>query len=364
MNILFHNEPTTRDAPSFRPSLPGGNLFVRSLTARAIAAMKRHSGLTPLDVAEQLWPSDKMVAQVLAPMPSSFTRAASAPAMTSVVGWAAELSQRVVSDAIEALGPASAGAEILKQCLVLNWNGAGSISAPGFVAEFGNAGWVAEGQPIPVRQLAANPAILTPHKLGAIAVLTREMMESSNAEFLIGDALVKAAGRMLDEVLFDANPEDAARPKGLRNGIAATTPSASTDPFAAVAEDVVALVNVLAPVAGNGPYILVTSPGRAAGMKMRFIGETDITVIGSSAVINDVLAIAPGALVCALSPEPEVETANSATLHMDTAPTAVGSAAPHRSLYQTDSIAVKVRWPVSWVLRDPRGFAWMTPTWK
>jgi hypothetical protein len=33
-------------------------------------------------------------------------------------------------------------------------------------------------------------------------------------------------------------------------------------------------------------------------------------------------------------------------------------------LFQTDSIALKMRWPVTWALRDPRGVAWTTPNWK
>jgi hypothetical protein len=40
------------------------------------------------------------------------------------------------------------------------------------------------------------------------------------------------------------------------------------------------------------------------------------------------------------------------------------AAAPARSTWQTDSVAVKVRWPATWALRDPRGFAWLTPAWK
>jgi len=336
-----------RDLP-----LPAGNLFCRLITARALAEL-RHT--TTVSEAMRMWPSDRLV-----------ERAAVAPAMTTVTGWAAELAQRVVSDALEALGPASAAAELLKRGLVLSFNGTGAISAPGFVAEFGNAGWVAEGQPIPVRQLTATPALLTPHKLAAISVLTREMIESSNAEQLIGDTLMRGAGRMVDEVLFDANPGDAARPAGLRNGVAATTPSNNADFTEAVFEDFAALINKLAPVGGNGPYAIVASPGRAALMAARLRGDVgNLIILGSSAVINDVLAIAPAALVAALSPEPEIETSKAATLHMeDTSPQAVGTASPHRSMFQIDSIALKMRWPVTWALRDPRGFAWMTPVWK
>jgi len=308
-----------------------------------------------------MWPSDRVLDELL-------EKAAVAPAMTSVAGWAAELAVRVVHDAIEALGPASAGAELLKRGLVLAFDGAGLVSVPGFVAEFGNAGWVAEGQPIPVRQLASTAAILNPHKLAAIAVLSREMTESSNAEALVTDALVRAAGRMLDEVLFDANPEDAARPKGLRNGVAALTPSNNANSSEAFYEDLGALFGSLAPVGGNGPYVLVMSPGRAMMFNARGHGSmpaTNVVVLGSSAVVNDVLAVAPAALVAALSPEPEVEASKAAQIVMDTAPGAAGVAGPvNKSMFQSDAVAVKVRWPVTWALRDPRGFAWMTPTWK
>jgi hypothetical protein len=339
-----------------REPVVGGNLFTRSLTARTLASLRRSEAP---DVAAELWPNDRSLEHLL-------TRAASNPAMTTVNGWAAELAQRYVSDVIEALGPASAAAQILRKCLVLNFDGYGSVSAPGFVAEYGNGGFVAEGQPIPVRQLAATPAVMNPDKLASIAVLTREMMESSNAEACISDALVKAAGRMMDEVLFDANPADNTRPAGLRHGVAALPASASGDGYEAAFEDVAALINSLAPVGGNGPYILVGAPGRAVMLGARFIerSDVDLSIFGSSAVINDLLAIAPAVLVAAISAEPEIETVNAATLVMDTGPGAAGTMGAERGLFQTDSVAIKVRWPVSWALRDPRGFAWMTPTWK
>jgi hypothetical protein len=337
--------------------LSSGNSFVRAVTARAIA---RISYETPREVAARMWPSDRVTNEFLA-------RAASTPAMTTVTGWAAELAHRVVHDALEALGPAAAATEIFRRGLVLSFDGAAQISAPGFVASAANAGFVAEGDPIPVRQFADTAALLQAYKLASIAVLSREMIESSNAEALIGDVLSRAAGAALDVALLDANPATAARPAGLRNGISLTTASVNTDPFAAVAEDLAALINVTAPVGGNGPYVLVASPGRAVGMAMRFISEAaNVTVVGSSALTNDIIVIAPGALVAAFELQPDIETSKAASLHMDTAPIAVGPAAAssHRSLFQTDSLALKVRWPVSWILRDPRGVAWTTPVWK
>lgn len=338
--------PLRRDPPA---PLRAGNTFLRFLAARVIAKI---DGYPVADVIAERWPSDLVL------------RATVAPAMTSVAGWAAELAQTLVYDALTALGPKSAGAALLREGLVLSFDGAGAISAPGFVASAANAGFVAEGQPIPVRQLAGPPAQLLPHKIASIAVLTREMVESSNAEQLIGDALVGSAGPALDAVLFDSTAANATRPAGLRTGIAALTPSNNATSFEAVHEDVVALVNAVAPVAGNAPVVIIGSLGRAAVSGIR-LGDTDrIIFMSSTGVGNDLIAVAPGALVAALSPEPMIESSKSATLVMDTAPGAAGTMGPERSVFQTDSLALKLRWPVTWALRDARGVAWLTPAWK
>jgi hypothetical protein len=89
-----------------------------------------------------------------------------------------------------------------------------------------------------------------------------------------------------------------------------------------------------------------------------------LVFLGSSAAGANLYAIAPMALAAVLSPSPEVEPSNAATLVMDTAPVAPDQTQITKSMFQTDSMAIKVRWPISWALRDPRGFAWLTPTWK
>jgi hypothetical protein len=336
-------------------SLPAGNLFTRTLTAKAIASLQRRRAE---DVIAEMWPSDLVL------------RATSAPAMTNVTGWAAELAQKRVVDTLDALGASSGAADVMKRCLVLDWDGAGVISAPGFVANGANSGFVAEGNPIPVRQLNAAAAQLTPTKLATIAVLSREQIESSNAERLIGDALISSSGLALDAVFFGSAAATAAAPAGIRNGIAALTPSASADVFGAFFEDIASLLNAVGVVGGKGPFFIVSSIGRTASASARYgsikAEGTNATIIpiASSAVGNDVIAIAPNALVAALSADADVETANAATLVMDTAPVAPNTTQVTKSMFQTDSIALKVRWPVTWALRNPAAVAWLTPLWK
>ena len=336
-----------------------GNSFVRLLTARTVAKVRK---VPAADVAALLWPNDKVIERLV-------TRAVAPPAMTTVTGWAAELAQTVIRDALEALGAVSAGAQMLSSCLVLTFDGAGVISAPGFVADANHGGFVAEGNPIPVRQFAAEATTLQPHKLASIGVLTREMIESSNAEQMIGDVLTRSAGLALDAVLFGSAAATAAAPAGLRNGISTLTASTSTELYEAFFQDVAVLINAVSAVGNVGPYAMIASPGRAAQMLMRFVNEMpNLFVYGSTAVGNDLIAVACPGIVAALDPEPEIETSNAAALHMQDTPAALVtspgvSATPVRSLYQTDSIAVKVRWPVTWALRDPRAVAWLTPTW-
>lgn len=351
MNI----ELRPKDQPSFarhEPPLQPGNLFTRIATAYALAHVHR---TRPVELAHSMWPDDRGLHDLL-------QRGASAPAMTTVSGWAMELARRVVADTLAALTPQSAAAELFQLGLSLSLDGAGIISVPGFAApNSGNtSAFVAEGQPIPVFQANATPAELGPHKVAGICVLTREMIESSNAEKLVGDVMIRSVGRTVDEVLFDANPGDAARPRGLRYGVAASTPSTATGPGEAFFQDLGTLAAAVGVVAGNSPIAYIVSPARAVGMRMR--AGPNVTVLASNAVINDVLAVATAALASAVGSDPEIEGAKAATLHMDSAPQAVGSAGPARSLWQTDAVGLKVRWPVSWALRDPRGFAWMTPT--
>jgi hypothetical protein len=341
--------------------LPPGNLFTRLLTAKTLATLKR---CKMLDVAQVMWPNDKTLQAVI------LLRAASAPAMTSVAGWAAEIAEKVVADAVTVLSAATSAVEVMQGGLVVGWDRHGAIMVPSLAASAGSGGFVAEGSPIPVRQFVTSATQINPYKAASISVLSREMMESSNAEVLISDALVKSAAMAIDVAFFGSAAATAAQPAGIRNGISTSTASVSTDPFGAFFEDMATLLNSVGPVGGRGPFFIISSIGRLASASGRYgslkAGGTDAMIIplASPAVGADIVVIAPQALAAAISVDPEIETVNAAALIMDTAPGPIGTMAPERSVWQTDSIAVKVRWPVSWVLRDPRGVAWLTPAWK
>jgi|SRR5262245_3675923 len=202
-----------------------GRLALRSIARAGLVAAhgQYESNPRPAEMARRAFPEDRLAASLL-------TRAASTPATTTGTGWAKELAPALIADMLAALAPTSAGAALLDQALQLSFGGHGHISLPAFVASASAAAFVAQGAPIPVRQLAVNAPIsfLEPRKLAAIAVLTREMTTSSNAQTLVTDCLTRAIGLKLDQVLFGGGADDGAQPAGLRQGI--TGLSASTKP--------------------------------------------------------------------------------------------------------------------------------------
>jgi hypothetical protein len=211
--------------------------------------------------------------------------------------------------------------------------------------------------------------ILTPDKLAVICVLSSEMIQGSNAENLVRDALSRSAALALDTALLDADASTTARPAGLRYGISALTASALTDRTEAMLADIATLAGAVAPVAGNAPIVLVANPVRAMMLRLRAPRELPVSVLASSAVAaGDLIAVAPPALVSAVGP-PQILASRETTLHMHDAPTAISTAgspnvvsAPVRSLWQTDCVALRLLLVASWGLRDPRGLAWLTAT--
>jgi hypothetical protein len=156
------------------------DLSMRSLSRAAIAVAQRayDGGMTPSikspdDFLRQRgWEGDR-VAGLL-------TKAASAPAMTTTAGWAAELAT-VAMSYLASLRPMSAAAQLLAQCLQISLDGVAQVKLPAIDA--GSANFVAQGAPIRVLKMvtSAGPTI-SMHKLASICELSREMMESGNAE--------------------------------------------------------------------------------------------------------------------------------------------------------------------------------------
>jgi hypothetical protein len=329
----------------------GAQTFVRAVAARVMTEIeKSHVG----EITRQYWRDDRDT--------DLLVRAASNPATISGAGWANSLASTALSDFISSMGPASAGSTLLASGMQLEFNGATAIMVPGFIAAAGNVGFVGEAAPIPVRMFSSAGPTIDPRKFAVITTFTREIFNHStpSIERLVKAVLTESVGLSLDLALFDATAGDAVRPPGLRNGIAGLTPSAATNNAEAMA-----VATAVAPIAGNTPLVFVAAPAQAVALGLWAPNQFKYRVLASSGLsAGTVMAIAPNAVVSAMDPVPRFEISRDATIHMDTSPAqfATGGvvAAPLRSLFQTDSIGLRLIMEVSWGLRNPAGLAWMS----
>lgn len=313
------------------------------------------------------------------------TKAATAPATTTTSGWASQLVQTANADFMDALLPASIYPELSARGLRLTFGRNGAISIPTRSATPTIAGsFVAEGAPIPVRQGAFTSQSLTPKKMAVISTFTREIAEHSvpAIEGLIRDAIQQDTAVAIDSVLLDASAATSIRPAGLRSGVAAVT-AATGGGITALTADAKALVSALI-AATNGNVrapVWIMNPAQALSIALTGNAGGDFVfadainggsflgypVIQSPTVTAGMLILVDAAdFVSVTGDEPLFAVSDQATLHMeDTAPAQIGAAgsppvvaAPVRSLFQTDSIGIRMILPMNWALRRTGVLAW------
>jgi HK97 family phage prohead protease/HK97 family phage major capsid protein len=311
-------------------------------------------------------------------------RAASAPAMTTVVGWAAELVQTLYADFMELLMPKSVYPRLSSYGLSLSFGRAGKISIPTRSRTPTIAGsFVGEGMPIPVRQGAFTAQIMVPKKMGVITTWTREIDEHSipAIEGLLRNAISEDTAISLDAVLLDANAATAVRPAGILNGVASIPPTAIGAPpsaFNAIVQDLKNITGALMTATQghirNMVFLmnpqqvlsasLIAMPGAGVFPFKDEIATGKLLsypIIDSGTVpLGTVIALDAADFVSVGGEAPRFEISDQATLHMeDTAPTGIDGATPVRSLWQTDSLALRLILPINWTLRRPGMVAWV-----
>lgn len=343
---MNHMEPMPfrKPAASEPPSLTS---LTRAVIARAAAVLD--GGIRAADYAATAWPSDQGVPLVL--------RAAVTPTLMSATALVP-----VTQQFVEALGPLTAGGALVNAGISLTSFGRGLVVVPGFAP--GESSFVAEGAPIPVKQFVSSGPTLSPYKLATIVTLSAELLDQSNAEALVRAALTESVALGLDRVLFSASAAVAGKqPAGLLNGIAGLTPTAGGGAaMDAMASDIAKLLVAIGPMAGAG-YFIAASPGQAAALQFRLGARVPNVMASAALAAGTVIAIAPRAFVSIME-TPRIEASIEALVHHDDAPADIATAgvvaAPTRSLYQTNSVGLRMITPVSWGLRAPGAVAWMS----
>jgi hypothetical protein len=342
--------------PAPRPADLGLRRQIAQPLCRAVLAHAHASyqpDRDPVRIARQMWPGDREALRIV-------TRAATAAASTTTAGWSAELGQHVISELLLSLGPISAGSELLRRSTMLSLDRHQSVQVPALVASATLASFVSEGAPIPIRQLDTSKSVkLEPRKLATGFVLTREIIQSSNAVALVGLVIRNSLSLSLDAVLFSTTAGTAAAPPGLLAGITPLT--AATAGVDALTADIGALAGAVAPI-GALDLIFVASPAEATKILLNAGPRFTFPVLASAALpAKTVACFAPVAVVAVADPNPEIEESRNALTELNTTPSdpALPSGTPLRSMFQIDSSAVRLTLGVDWGLLNPSGAAFV-----
>ena len=211
-----------------------------------------------------------------------------------------------------------------------------------------------------------------PYKLAVISTFTEEMAAYSTPQIeqVIRQAMADDTSTSLDSYLIDDVAASAIRPAGLLVGATPVTPNTTeSDPLAMAAD----LKNLAAAIVANGggrDIVFLMNPVQAMGIGLAqatdgtFITVPDQltrAVISSQTVpVDTVIAVDAADFATATGDMPKYSVSDQATIHEeDTTPLplatgAQGSAvvaSPIRSLWQTDSIGVRMVLDVSWAMR-------------
>ena len=307
-----------------------------------------------------------------------------APAMTSVSGWAQELAQTTYAAMMPLLMPNAILTRLAARGLSLSFGANGRIVIPTRSRTPSLAGsFVGEGAPIPVRQGAFTSQTLTPKKMAVITTWTREMdIHSIPAiEGILRQAIQEDTQAAVDAILIDANAATTIRPAGLLNGVSATT-ATSGGGLAAFVGDLVALINAISVNTYGNVRNLVLIANQTDMLRASLLSAANtgifpfrdeigrgtvagIPIIDSQTVTAKTMILVDAAdFVVVGGDAPRMDISDQATLHMeDTTPLELVAspstvAAPQRSLFQTDSLALRMVLPLNWVQRRTGTIAW------
>jgi hypothetical protein len=326
---------------------------------RAVAAtvMSKGAGRTPAAaLVRRAWPDDDGA--------DLLVKAASAPASMGVPSWAGVLSIAQHANLLNLLAPASAGAALLGRCIRLEWPaGVNSLSIPAIDSAPTKVPWMVEGSALGVQMFTTSLSVpLTPAKLAVLVVLSDEVLSYStpSAETLVRLALSESLGLAIDTALLSSTAATASTPAGLFAGVAPLTASTSTIASEAMVEDIANVVAAVSTVAGNSPVVLLCALKQAAALKARLdVGQFDVLACPTLAP-GTCLAVATNGLVSISDDVPEFSVSNESSLHMDSAAQPIGSAAPAKTMFQTQCVAIRLKMRATWILRDPRAVALIT----
>jgi hypothetical protein len=208
-------------------------------------------------------------------------------------------------------------------------------------------------------------------------------------EGLLRNAIQEDTAAAIDAVLLDATVASAIRPAGLRWYSAGLTPTpigAPANPFNALVTDLKNLTGAIL-TATNGNIrnmVFIMNPQQA--LSIGFIQPPNPSglfpfrdeinagringkplILSGTVPLGTVICLDAADFVSVTGDNPRFEISDQATLHMeDTNPAHLGTvgtpnsfAAPAMSMFQTDSMALRLVLPMNWIVRRTGVVSWV-----
>lgn len=266
------------------------------------------------------------------------------------------LVQEAVADFLIGLAPLSAAARVMQRGMSISLRpGYDAVALP-YLAGRAALAWVGENDPIPVINKLLSAAQVGPlKKFAGIAVFSRELADTASGQAIFERLLREDAANALDDAVFGTQSGTDDRAAGLLHGV--TPLAAATGGFVGAMEaDMIALAAAIT-TAGAQSVVFVTTPKLAASVMVRKPELAGMVWPAIGMPEGRVVAIDPGAFVFA-SGDVDIQASANAALHMDSAPGHLSTAgtpntiaAPVRSMYQHDLIALRVILDISFAMR-------------
>lgn len=343
-----------------------GQNYTRIVIAKTLARLE---GVSAVGIAQKRWGKSN-------PLLVDVVRAAVAGGGTDSGEWGAELAaadSRYTGDFVDYLY----GSSVFDR-LPLR-------TVPGNVTIKGQDGaatgyWVGQSKSIPVSKADFYDVTLTDLQVAALAVVSKKLLREAtpDAEMLVRDALVWASIKRVDETFLSAAAAaSGVSPPGILNGLSALS-SNGTDGDALRA-DIRALraTFIAAKNAGGLQFVMNPALADAIGLLTNALGQDEFPNIGAEGgdlrrtpVVtgdhvnanhlillkpSDIWKIGDRGVEVSLSTEAAIEMDNSPSGASDT-PTANASMV---SMFQTESVALKVVRPLSYAKRRASAVAYI-----
>jgi hypothetical protein len=323
-----------------------------SSIVRAIGLMGRRTiGITTV---EQTWTEDKVASDIVA-------KAAVTPSSTAI----SQLRHTAIEPLATIAGPYSAFGQFVPTALNVSLPGLYGVTIPYDLAAGDTLSWPGESNPAQVIQRSLTSVTLTAtKKVIGITTATREIFEHTSFEVIMRDLLSRQTALSFEKKMFSTDAATTAAPAGLLYNITPKSATAGGGDAAFVA-DMSALAGSVSAVGGNNLFFVA---GPAAYAKILLRQPLFKWPLAPSAALADttVVCINPPCVAIGggLDP-PRLDVSNVATVHLeDTTPLGISTggatpsyAAPVRSLYQTDALAIRIIANIDWALRTSSGIA-------